>query len=455
MRLAFGWDVTMTLRPAWCESKNNKSNNYCRIECIFAGRRKKGMKKIVYAGLLCWVAVWAMAQVEPDLVAKVDKQQMNQWVDSVFRTLSDDEKIGQLFMIIANPTSDARNMQTLEGYVKNIKAGGILFHSGDVATQADVTNRIQRMARVPLLIALDGEWGLSMRLTGATRFPKNMMLGAIEDVSLIEAYGKEVGRQCNEMGIHINFAPVIDVNNNVNNPVIGIRSFGEDPDRVAERGIAYSRGLESMGVVSVAKHFPGHGDTTDDSHNTLPVINRSRDSLDNIELLPFRKYINGRFAGIMSAHLYIPALDRTQRPASLSPIVITDLLKKEMGFDGLCFTDALVMQGATGGSATSPTVAALLAGNDIALGAASPARELEAVKEAIKSGILKKEDIEAKCKKVLQYKYILGLNRYKPIVLQGLSGRLNTPYASWLAAKLNEESITVMKNEFDYTPLKK
>ena len=412
------------------------------------------MKKIVFSGLLCLVSVCAMSQIEPDLFARVDKAKMNHWVDSVFQTMNEDEKIGQLFMIVANPTLDAGNMQTLEGYVKNIRIGGILFHRGDAVTQADVTNRLQKSSRVPLFIALDGEWGLSMRLDGTTRFPKNMMLGAIENTCLIEEYGKEVGRQCKEMGIHINFAPVIDVNSNVNNPVIGIRSFGEDPKMVAERGIAYARGLEGAGILSVAKHFPGHGDTSEDSHDVLPVVRRSLASFDSVELLPFRRYITERFSGIMTAHIHVPALDKVQQAASVSKNVVTDLLKRDMGFTGLCFTDALVMKGATTGGISSPAVAALLAGNDVALAPASLTRELEAVKAAINSGILSREATDAKCKKLLQYKYIAGLHRYQPVDLKGLSERLNTSHAAWLAAKLNEEAITVLKNEDDCIPLR-
>ena len=410
------------------------------------------MKKFFYSGMICLLPFFVMAQITPDLYAKADKAKMDHWVDSIFRTLSEDEKIGQLFMVVANPTSDTRNMQTLESYINNVKVGGILFHVGDPVTQADVTNRLQQISRVPLFISLDGEWGLSMRLTGTTRFPKNMMLGAIENVSLIEEYAKEVGRQCREMGIHINFAPVIDVNNNVHNPVIGIRSFGEDPDEVSARGIMYARGLESMGIIAVAKHFPGHGDTAEDSHNTLPVVRSSLASLENMELFPFRQYITERFSGVMTAHIHIPALDNNQRPASLSEKIVTDLLKKEMGFAGLCFTDALAMKGATGGT-NSPVVAALLAGNDVALSPTSPANEMAAVKKALKDGILKMDDIEAKCRKILQYKYITGLNNYQPVVLEGLPERLNTPHAAWLAAKLNEEAITVLKNDDNYIPL--
>ena len=207
---------------------------------------------------------YGIAQTVPQLYRSVDEAKMNHWVDSVFDAMSYEQRIGQLFMIVANPKSDTRNMQRLMRYVEEVKIGGVLFHKGDPETQAIVTNRLQKASDVPLLIALDGEWGLSMRLSGTTRFPKNMMLGAIADNQLIEAYGQEVGRQCRELGIHINFAPDLDVNSNADNPVIGLRSFGEQPEMVAEKGIAYARGLESMGIFSVAKHFTGHGDTSED-----------------------------------------------------------------------------------------------------------------------------------------------------------------------------------------------
>ena len=181
--------------------------------------------------LLCCISLLSSgAQTVPNLYRAVDQEKMNHWVDSVFDAMSYDERIGQLFMVIANPKSDNRNMQRLMRYVNDIKIGGILFHKGDPVTQAEVTNRLQKASRIPMLVSLDGEWGLSMRLSGTTRFPKNMMLGAIEDNALIEEYGKEVGRQCREMGIHINFAPDMDVNSNVDNPVIGLRSFGENPE---------------------------------------------------------------------------------------------------------------------------------------------------------------------------------------------------------------------------------
>lgn len=413
------------------------------------------MRKILTM-LFCSVCLLTVkAQTIPNMYRNVDQAKMNHWVDSVFDAMSYDERIGQLFMVIAEPKSDNRNMQRLLRYVNEIKIGGILFHKGNPVTQAEVTNRLQKASRVPMFVSLDGEWGLSMRLSGTTRFPKNMMLGAIEDNKLITEYGKEVARQCKELGIQINFAPDIDVNSNTDNPVIGLRSFGENPVAVADKGLAYARGLEGEGIISVSKHFPGHGDTSEDSHNTLPSIHHDRARLDSVELYPFRRYIYDGYAGVMTGHLYVPALDKTcNLPSSLSRPIVTGLLKEELGFRGLCFTDALAMKGATASKLDNPSVKALLAGNDILLAPAAPINDFTAVKEAIDEGILNIEDIEAKCIKILQYKYITGLNKYSPIEVKGLSKRLNSPHAAWLAAKLNAEAITLLKNEVDMVPLR-
>lgn len=416
------------------------------------------MRKI-YIWLFSCVCLFSglsgVAQTIPNLYNSVDKERMNHWADSIFDTMSYDERIGQLFMVISDPKSDTRTTQRLTRYLDEIKIGGVLFHKGDPVTQAEVTNRIQKASRIPLLVSLDGEWGLSMRLSGTTRFPKNMMLGAIEDNTLITAYGKEVARQCGELGIHINFAPDIDVNSNTDNPVIGLRSFGENPKAVAEKGIAYARGLEDAGIISVSKHFPGHGDTAEDSHYTLPVVRHDLSRLDSVELFPFKQYINEGFAGVMTGHLFVPALDKKHNsPASLSRPIITDLLQKKMGFTGLCFTDALAMKGASVKKADNPSVMALLAGNDVLLASASPINDFKAVKEAIEEGLLNLEEIEAKCLKILQYKYIAGLNQYKPVDTKNLSERLNSPHAAWLAAKLNAEAITLLKNTTDIIPFR-
>lgn len=412
------------------------------------------MKRLLLFLISCVCFLSAQGQTVPELFRQVDQARMNHWVDSVFDRLTPEERIGQLFMPVVNPTDDSRNLQTLTRYVEEMKVGGLLFQKGNALKQAEVTNRVQKAAKVPLLISLDGEWGLSMRLDGTTRFPKNMMLGAIEDNRLIEAYGEEVGRQCREMGIHINFAPDVDVNSNMSNPVIGIRSFGENANAVAEKGIAYARGLERKGVLAVAKHFPGHGDTAEDSHYTLPAVRHDRARLDSVELLPFKRFIYEGFAGVMTGHLYVPALDKTPNLASsFSRPIVTGLLQEELGFQGLCFTDALAMKGAAGNASDNPSVKALLAGNDILLAPASLSTDLAAVKAAVQKGTISWETIETKCLKILRYKYIVGLSEYAPIELKGLSERLNTPHAEWLVSKLNAEAITLIKNVNDYLPV--
>lgn len=414
------------------------------------------MKKvffILYSILL--FSIDTSGQIVPTLYKQADEIRMNHWVDSVMKTLSPDEKLGQLLMVIADPKTNNRNIQLVKRYITEFKIGGVLFHRGNPAAQAEVTNLVQSLSKVPAFIALDGEWGLSMRLSGTTRFPKNMMLGAIENNQLIEAYGKEVARQCKEMGIQINFAPSLDVNCNYKNPVIGLRSFGENPDMVTEKGLLYSKGLEESGVISVAKHFPGHGDTSDDSHHTLPILGHDRQRLDSVELFPFDQYIKAGYAGVMTGHLYVPALDNSRKQSSTySSKIVTDLLHEELAFDGLRFTDALAMGGGSTAKEESSYVLALNAGNDILLITGPKVSEIEVLRQAVNDGTVSKDEIEKKCRKVLQYKYITGLNKQKPIEIKGLTERLNSAHAQWLASKLNEESLTLLKNEADMLPLK-
>jgi beta-glucosidase-like glycosyl hydrolase/CubicO group peptidase (beta-lactamase class C family) len=378
---------------------------------------------------------------------------MEHWVDSVFTTLSEDEQIGQLFMPIVYPDEKEENRQRTIRYVRDYGIGGVLYQKGQATIQAEVTNRMQAAAGVPLLVALDGEWGLAMRLEGTVRFPKNMAIGAGDNEALTEAYGKEVGRQCREMGIHINFAPDMDVNSNAANPVIGLRSFGEDVPLVVRLGLAYSRGLESMGVLSVAKHFPGHGDTSEDSHRTLPLVAHDRERLDSVELHPFVHYIKEGLGGMMTGHLRVPALEPKPIASSFSHRIVTGLLQEELAFSGLCFTDALEMKGATA-KGTNASVQALLAGNDILLGPTSLSTDFEAVRKAVQRGSISRELIAEKCRKILRYKYALGLHAYRPIQTEGLQERLLTPHAAWLAAKLNAEAMTLVKNEEGFLPLR-
>ena len=410
------------------------------------------MKKIQSLILLLFISPFLFAQTPPALLKKEDVRKMEQWVDSIFSSMTLNEKIGQLFMITVSPEASYQ-----KGMLKNIeeqKIGGILFSGGKLKDQAASINLYQKASRIPLFISFDGEWGLAMRLKEDTPlFPHNMMLGAVQNNELIRLYGEEVGRECRELGVHINFAPVLDINSNPANPVIGNRSFGEEPNMVFEKGLAYAKGLESQNVIAVGKHFPGHGDTSEDSHNTLPKINHSKNRLEEVELFPFVRFIRAGFSGIMTGHLSVPSLDnKTQLPTSLSPVIVNDLLINKLGFEGLTFTDALAMKGAVRGK-HSICVQALLAGNDVLLNPTNPASEFESVKKALKSGVLTQVLIDEKCKKILRYKYATGLNQYKPIEEGGLKERINTDYAGWLIRKLNSEAITLLKNEDDLIPL--
>lgn len=389
--------------------------------------------------------------IVPELYKTVNQDSMKLWVDSVYNSLSTDQRIGQLFTIIT--MGNQTNKSQIVKLVENQHVGGIIFLRGTPENQADLTNAAQEKAKTPLMISIDGEWGLAMRLANTIQFPRNMMLGAIQNDSLLYYYGQEVARQCRVMGIQVNFAPDMDVNSNAANLVIGNRAFGENPALVARKGIMYSKGLESGKVMAVSKHFPGHGDTSTDSHQTLPVINHKRDRLDSIELAPFREYINAGLSGLMVGHLYVPALDSVKGPATLSKKIATDLLKDELGFTGLVFTDGLAMKGIT--VEANHCVRALLAGNDVLLGPVAPVSQFESVKKAVKDGIISETMLEEKCRKVLSYKYILGLNQYKPIETENLLTQLNTAYGRWLCRKLNEKAITLLKNDQDIVPLKK
>lgn len=409
-------------------------------------------KTLAFILFLVFIIHFSFAQKRPNLYEEANLQKMNQWVDSVFDSMTLDERIGQLIIIKANPAASYR--EEVLKTIRKQKVGGILFSKGQLHEQAESTNLYQKNARIPLWISFDGEWGLSMRLNNTPRFPRNMMLGAVANNELIRLYGEEIGRECRELGVHINFAPVLDVNNNPNNPVIGTRSFGELPQLVAEKSVAYAQGLESQKIISVGKHFPGHGDTSEDSHKTLPVIKHAKNRLDEIEIYPFTRFIQEGFAGVMTGHLSVPVLDNSPGlAASLSPKIVTGLLKKDLGFNGLSFTDALEMKGAAS-KKDNACVLALQAGNDVLLCPERVASDFDAIKKAVESGTLSVSIIEENCKKILQYKYIAGLNNYKPVETKELQRRIHTEQADWLIQKLNNEAITLLKNNHELIPIK-
>ena len=359
------------------------------------------------AGLFLWTNLQAQIKYPKVLFNGINQKAMTHWVDSVFKTLTTEEQLAQLIMPIVYPSQDTQDIKREEQRFSKFKWGGILYQKGLMAHQLIMNKRLQQANSIPLLIALDGEWGLYMRLKDAPRFPRNLGLGLAGDAQMLYEYGREIARECRLMGIHVNFAPTVDVNINPLNPVIGSRSFGSTPSVVSQLSEAYALGLEDGGVLSVAKHFPGHGDTSEDSHKTLPIVQATRKRLELVELAPFKHYINSGLGGIMTAHLRVPALENRSIPSSLSPNVCTDLLKKDLGFQGLIFTDGLEMEGVQTQSLGDIGVAALLAGNDILLGPASPEAQLNNLVLAYWDGRLPAKLIEEKVRKVLAYKYRL------------------------------------------------
>ncbi len=379
----------------------------------------------------------------------------SEWVDSTFANLTLDEKIGQLFMIATYSNRDERHYSYIDKLISEYHLGGLIFFQGGPYRQAKLTNRYQSVSKLPLLIGIDAEWGLGMRLDSTISYPKQMVLGSIADDQLIYKMGSDIARQCQRLGIHINFAPVSDINSNPKNPVIGSRSFGEDKQNVARKSIAYMKGLQHNHIIATAKHFPGHGDTDDDSHFTLPVLFHTSEQLFDTDLYPYKKLIADSLMGVLSGHLQIPALDNTPNlPSSLSSKVINGILRKELGFRGLVFTDAMNMKGVLkNGNAPEVNLKALIAGNDILLYPESVAATIERIKEAIRTRQISEKIIDDKVKRVLQAKYWVGLHKYTPIDLANLHQDLNQPESKALIHQLIAASITVVKDEHGILPL--
>lgn len=407
------------------------------------------MKKIVLACLLLGLSLGLQAQT--DFIHKniSDEASCRIWVNNKLEAMTLKQKIGQLFIHTVAPYTTQQNKQNIADAVKEYGVGGLLFSGGEVQKQIELTNYAQSMADIPLLITFDGEWGLAMRLKGTPSFPRNRVLGCIQNDTLIYDYGKEVARQLREIGVHVNFAPVADIDNNPKNPVINTRSFGSDRDLVARKVLAYSKGLEDGGVLAVCKHFPGHGDTEVDSHKALPVLPFSRERLDSIELYPFRKAIEAGVGGIMVGHLNIPSLDN--KAASVSYNIVTELLKNELGFKGMVFTDALEMKGIS----NTPYVSAqaLAAGNDMVLAPRNLKRELDGVLKAVKEGKITEQQIDEKCRKVLTYKYAFGLNKRPSVDTENVMSRIKRAYTDNLMNNVKKSAVTVIKDSDEMLPL--
>lgn len=410
-------------------------------------------KKILL--MLVAVLIAATASVEakrqPAILNKVDQKAMDAWVNTTFKSLTPDERLAQLIVMAVDPRS-AGAKELVDKYVSQYKIGGLIYNENDIATQAKLTNYAQSVSKVPLLITLDAEWGLSMRLEDAPKFPRNLFLGAISDDQLFYEYGLEVARECKRMGVNVNFAPVLDV---IDRPktVLGTRSYGSNPSLVGNHGVAFARGMEDGGVLSVMKHFPGHGSTTADSHLELPTVDKSLQELKQYDFAPFQHYIDAGLGGCLTAHLYIPAIDKRRVPGTMSKAYVTDLLQKKMHFNGLIFTDALGMEGAKEVNG-SVCVNAFLAGNDILLMPDKVEPEIAALKQAIATGKIKQKDVDARVKKILRFKYALGLDKKPQVELSNIVADVNAPDAKALQRKLSAASVTVVKSAGDILPLK-
>lgn len=377
----------------------------------------------------------------------------NGWVDSVYNTLNTKEKIAQLLMVRAYSNKGPEHEQFISDLIEKYKIGGLCFFQGGPQRQANLTTRYQSLSHVPLLIAMDAEWGLGMRLDSAYAYPFQLTLGAMENDSLVYFQGEQVARQLKSLGVHINFAPVCDINNNPDNPVINSRSFGENIDNVTRKSIMYMKGLQDHGIMATAKHFPGHGDTDSDSHHTLPLINHSPARLDSVELMPFKAMINEDLQGIMIAHLFIPELDsRDHMPTTLSENVVQKLLVDSLGFQGLKITDALDMAGvAKYFQPGEIEVMALQAGNDILLLPQDVEAAIESIQEAINRGDIDSLLLEEKCKKVLAAKYNAGLHHPDSICPDGVYG---TQKDALLSLKMFRDASTILTNRDFTLPVK-
>ena len=379
------------------------------------------------------------------------------WADSILATLSEEERIAQLFMVSVYSNKDDIHKEHVSSLIKKYKIGGLIFLQGNPAKQAELTNYFQSVSKIPLMIALDAEWGAAMRLDSVMQFPWQMTLGAIQDEELIYRMGVQIANQCKLLGVNINFAPVADINSNPKNPIIGNRSFGESAEHVSKLSVAYMRGLQENGVLSCAKHFPGHGDTDSDSHKTLPVIRHSKYRLNKTELVPFKYLITKGLGSMMIAHLRIPSIDNSVNIASsLSKKVVTNLLKQELGFQGLVFTDALNMKGVSDYFESGELdLKALLAGNDVLLMSEDIPVAIEKIKDALVQKKISQEEIDARCRKILIAKKWMKLDRLDPISTNNLVERINNPNSKLINRRLVENSITLLQNYEDILPLKR
>ena len=407
----------------------------------------KNRLKYILTYLLIMVGIQVSAQQKTGYVASLNRQ--NHWVDSVYKKLSRKQRIAQLFFVRAHTNLGQAYEDSVGNVIKEQQIGGLVFFQGGPVRQLDLINKYQKLAKVPLLIAMDGEWGVGMRLDSTISYPYQMTLGAIQDNSLIYKMGQFVAYDFKRLGMQINLAPDMDVNNNPSNPVINYRSFGDNKYNVAAKGIAYMKGMQDAGLLTTAKHFPGHGDTNVDSHLDLPLLPFSKQRLDTLEEYPFRQAVKAGISGVMIAHMDIPALDSTKNlPSTLSRPVVTGVLKDSLGFKGLVVSDAMEMKAVVkyfpDGEAD---LRAFLAGNDIIELSENSDRAIQTIRKAVRQGRISKLEFETRVKKVLVAKYWAGLNHYHEASAEHLVEDLNRESAKALVQQLSDAAITLVKGD--------
>lgn len=406
------------------------------------------IKNILFSIALSISATAVMAQKRPAFVPFINQQ--HQWVDSVFNSLTPKERIGQLFLVRTHTNLGQKYIDSVGTVIKNEQLGGLVVFQGGPVRHLDMINSYQKKSKVPLLVTFDGEWGLGMRLPDSTlSYPYQMTLGAIQDNSLLYDMGREVAKDFLRLGMHFNFAPTVDVNNNPKNPVIGFRSFGDNKYNVVKKSKAYMDGMVDGGILASIKHFPGHGDTDVDSHYDLPVLNFTRERLDSLEIFPFKELIKDGAPSVMVGHMFIPSLDNTpNKPSSISKNVVTEILRNQLGFKGLTVTDAMNMKGVTKYFPNGEgDILAIEAGHDLLELSENSGRAIDLVQKSIKSGRLNQADIDNRVKRILASKYWLGLDKYTPANKNGLFQDLNRPAAKSLIQRMADGAITVLNSD--------
>ncbi|BFO66181.1 glycoside hydrolase family 3 protein [Chryseobacterium sp. KCF3-3] len=415
------------------------------------------MKKLLYTSLfiVAFISPNVKAQYQPKNASKEDLKKAQQWVDKTYKNLSQDEKLGQLFIVALYTNKGEEYISQVRNIVTNDKIGGLILMQDDAAREINLVNEFQQKSKVPLMIGMDAEWGLYQRIATAHKFPWAMTLGAIQDKNLVYQMAAKIAEDCHRMGINWDFAPVVDVNTNPNNPIIGNRSFGSEVNNVISSALSYSNGLQDNNILAAIKHFPGHGDTSTDSHLDLPVVSHNIDRLNTVELAPFKALMNKGIGGVMVAHLYVPSLESGKGiPASVSKNIITGLLKDKLGYKGLIITDALNM-GAVANKYKPGELDAMAfkAGNDIMLFSQGVSEGKKLIQKALDKGEISQSRVEESVKKILLTKYFLGLTQYTPKNPENINTDLNNNSHAQLVQNLYSNALTLLKDEKKLLPL--